>query len=165
MNNAAIHNYGISVSSSLHNTAATPTKPSNLESALTICGSTRAHPRTRASNVTALDPRTTGSLTLPQRAYHTAIPELEGQSRQEDEDLRLPSTRTCQEPPVPSSTSATPCGGHEPQKAVSSSHAMNATYGYPLRASVTPRLHMRKRGSRRYSSASLSSTPRDSLSK
>ena len=45
---------------------------------------------------------------------------------------------------------------------VSSSHAMNATHGDPPRASVTPRLHLRTRGSCRHSSASLWSTPRDS---
>ena len=79
---------------------------------LQLGGSTGARPRTRASTVTALD---AGSLTLPQRADHTAVPELEGHSRHEDKDSRPPSARTCQEPPVPSSTSAPPCGGHGPQ--------------------------------------------------
>ena len=115
MSNADLHNHGISVSSSLHNTAGTPTGPSNPESALTIGGSTRARPRTRASKMTALDPRTTGSRTLPQCADHTVVPKLEGQSRHEDEDSRPLSTRTCQEPPAPSSSSAPPCGGHGSQ--------------------------------------------------
>ena len=114
MSNADLHNHGISVSSSLPNTVAPPTGPSNPESALTIGGSSRARPRTRASKVTALDPITKGSLTLPQRADHTAIPELEGQSRHEVDDSRPPSTRTCQEHPDPSTTSAPPCGGHGP---------------------------------------------------
>ena len=144
-------------------------------------GSTRTRPGTRASKVTALDPRTTGSRTLPQRAGLTAVPELEEQSRHEDEDSRPPSTMTCPEPPVPSSSSAPPCGGDGPQDwhlLASSlplniclktgtlgylpSQAMNATHGDHPRASVTPRLHLRTRGFSRQSSASLSSTPRDS---
>ena len=178
MSNDTFHHHGISVSSSLHNTAATPTVPSNPEYALNIGGSTLACPRTPASKVTALDPRTTGSLTLPQRADHTAVPELEGQFRHEDEDSRPPLTRTCQEPPAPASSQdamtrttglASPSEFTPAQQLfedrnprLSSSHAMNATHGDPPRASVTPRLHLRTRGSSRHTSASLSSTPRDS---
>ena len=114
MSNTDLHNHGISVSSSPPNTVATPSEPSNPEYALTIGGSSRASPRTRASKVTALDPITKGSLTLPQRADNAAIHELEGQSRHEVDDSRPPSTRTCQEPPYTSSTSAPPCGGHGP---------------------------------------------------
>ena len=47
-------------------------------------GSTGARSITRASTVTAFDPRTTGPRSLPKRADHVAAPELEGQSRHED---------------------------------------------------------------------------------
>ena len=115
MSNAALHNHGISGSGSLHNTAATPTGPSNPESALTP--SWRLHRRSSQDarlNSDSLGPGNDGILDAA-RADHTAVPELEGQSRHEDEDSRPPSTRTCQEPPVPSSSSAPPCGGYGPQ--------------------------------------------------
>ena len=114
MSNAALHNHGISGSGSLHNTSATPTGPSNPESALTPSWLHRRSSRDARLNSDSLGPANDGTLTLPQRADHTAVPELEGQSH-EDEDSRPTSTRTCQEPPVPSSSSAPPCGGHGPQ--------------------------------------------------
>ena len=51
---------------------------------------------------------------------------------------------------------------HHRNPRVSLSHAMNATHGDAPKTSVTPRLHLRTRGSSRHSSASLSSTHRDS---
>ena len=148
MSNAALHNHGISVSSSLHNTAATPTGPSNPESALTIGGSTGGRPRTSSAPVTALDPRTTGSLTLPQRADHTAVPELEGQSRHEDEDSRPPSTRTCQEPPAPTS----------------SQDAMTRTTGLASPSEFTPaQKNCLKTGSSGYLRPTLCTPPTETL--
>ena len=116
MINAALHNNGISGSGSLHNTAATRTRPSHPESALPP--SWPLHWRSFLDarlNSGSLGPADDGIPTLPQRADHTAVPEVEGQSRHEDENSRPPSTRTCQEPPVPPSSSAPPCGGHGPQ--------------------------------------------------
>ena len=104
MSNAALHNHGISGSGPLHNTAATPTGPSNPESALTP--SWRLHRRSSQDarlNSDSLGPGNDGILDAA-RADHTAVPELEGQSRHEDEDSRPPSTRTCQEPPAPASS-------------------------------------------------------------
>ena len=142
-----------------HNTAATPTGPSNPESALTP--SWRLHRRSSQDarlNSAALDPRMTGSLTLPQCADHTAAPEVEGQSRHEDEDSRPPSIRTCQEPPVPPSSSAPPCGGYGPQDRhlLASSLLLNNCLKKGTPGYLRPILHLRTQVFCRHSSASLS---------
>ena len=174
---------GTSGYGSLHNTAAPPTGPSLSPPQLHRGDSTRARSRTRASTVTALDPRTTRSRPLPQSADHTAAPELEGQSRHEDGrlatavDQHMPGapcpviflgtalwrTRTTTGLASPSEFTPAQQLPEDRSPRVSSPHAMNATHGNPPRASATPRLHLRTRGSSRHSSASLSSTPRDSL--
>ena len=114
MSTAALHNHGISGSRSLYNTAATPTGPSNPESDLTT--SRRLHPRSSKDVRNKRDKPWNRERLDPGRCHIVLTIRLSLSSNDSQvmmtEDSRPPFTGICEEPPVPSSSSAPPSRGY-----------------------------------------------------